>query len=161
MPRMRKLSLLAVVVALAIASVSAGQRATAPNSPAPYDTERLARIDKLLQQYVDENRIPGAVALVLRDGQPAVRARGRLERQGGGPADGADTIFRIASQSKAITSVAILMLMEEGTLTLTDSGQPRSSRSFAEDHGGVTKSDAPALTPEPCPAKRPSPSRIC
>ena len=72
MPRMRKLSLLAVVVALAIASVSAGQRATPPNSPAPYDTERLARIDKLLQQYVDDNRIPGAVGLVLRDGAPDV-----------------------------------------------------------------------------------------
>ena len=119
MPRMRKLSLLAVVVALAIASVSAGQRATPPNSPAPYDTGRLARIDKLLEQYVDDNRIPGAVGLVLRDGRPMYeRAVGWSDKESSRKM-ATDTIFRIASQSKALTSVAILILMEEGALTLT------------------------------------------
>jgi CubicO group peptidase (beta-lactamase class C family) len=119
MPRMRKLHLLAVVVALAMASVSAGQRATTSSSDNGVATDRLARVDKLLQQYVDDNRIPGAVGLVLRDGRPMYeRAVGWSDKESSRKM-ATDTIFRIASQSKALTSVAILILMEEGALTLT------------------------------------------
>ncbi len=82
--------------------------------------DRLARLDRLLQQYVDENRLGGAVALVLRDGRPAYeRAVGWRDKEAGRSMT-PDTIFRIASQSKAITSVAALMLMEEGRLGLGD-----------------------------------------
>jgi CubicO group peptidase (beta-lactamase class C family) len=117
MPRMRKLHLLAVVVTAAITSVSAGQR-SAPASEAGVATDRLARIDKLLQQYVDDSRIPGAVGLVLRDGRPMYeRAVGWSDKESSRKM-ATDTIFRIASQSKALTSVAILILMEEGALTL-------------------------------------------
>jgi CubicO group peptidase (beta-lactamase class C family) len=116
---MRKLNLLAVVFALAIASLAAGQRAATPaRTEAGVATDRLGRIDKLLQQYVDDNRIPGAVGLVLRDGHPIYEgAVGWSDKESSRKMTN-DTIFRVASQSKALTSAAILILMEEGALTL-------------------------------------------
>ncbi|HEV8148954.1 MAG TPA: serine hydrolase domain-containing protein, partial [Gemmatimonadales bacterium] len=91
--------------------------------PAPrlgFAPDRLARIDRLLQQAVDSNRIAGAVALVLRDGQVAYeKAVGWADKEAGRRMT-TDAIFRIASQSKALTSVAILSLIEEGKLSLGD-----------------------------------------
>lgn len=85
-----------------------------------FSVERLARIDRVLQQYVDESRIAGAVALVMQDGRPVYeRAVGWSDKEAGIRMV-TDTIFRIASQTKAITSVAILSLLEEGKLTLGD-----------------------------------------
>jgi CubicO group peptidase (beta-lactamase class C family) len=82
--------------------------------------ERLARIDRLFQQYVDEGRIAGAVALVLQDGKPVYdRAFGWSDKEAGRTMT-TDTIFRIASQTKALTSVAVLSLMEEGKIGLGD-----------------------------------------
>ena len=120
MPRMPNLRWIALCVAVAITTASAGQRParTAADSGV-VDAARLARIDKLLQQQVDDNRIPGAVALVLRDGRPIYeRAVGWSDKEAGRKMT-TDAIFRIASQSKALTSVAILALMEEGALMLT------------------------------------------
>lgn len=85
-----------------------------------FSAERLARVDKLLQQYVDENRISGAVGLVLRDGQPVYESAVGWSDKEAGRRMTADTLFRIASQTKAITSVAILSLLEEGKLNLGD-----------------------------------------
>ena len=88
--------------------------------PGTLSPERLARIDTVFQQYVDENRIGGAVGLVLQDGKVVYeRAAGWADKEAGAKMT-PDTIFRIASQTKAITSVAILSLMEEGKLNLTD-----------------------------------------
>jgi CubicO group peptidase (beta-lactamase class C family) len=82
--------------------------------------ERLARIDGLMQQYVDENLIAGAVALVLQNGKPVYyRALGWSDKEAGTRMQ-TDTIFRIASQTKAITSVAILQLQERGKLVVND-----------------------------------------
>jgi CubicO group peptidase (beta-lactamase class C family) len=87
---------------------------------AAWSNERLARIDRLFQQYVDENRIAGAVAQVLQDGRPVYeRAFGWSDKEAGRRM-ATDTIFRIASQTKAFTSVAILSLMEEGKIGLND-----------------------------------------
>jgi CubicO group peptidase (beta-lactamase class C family) len=77
-------------------------------------------VDRILQQYTEENRIPGAVALLLRDGKPAYeRTFGWSDKEGGRRMT-TDTLFRIASQTKAITSAAILILAEEGKLGLKD-----------------------------------------
>jgi CubicO group peptidase (beta-lactamase class C family) len=103
---------------------------TAPVAPSAPDravisrrglsAERLARVDRWLQQYVDENRLPGAVALVLRDGEPVYeRAVGWSDKEAGRRMT-TGTIFRIASQSKAITSAAVLALVEEGKVSVTD-----------------------------------------
>src|SRR5438270_9461425 len=82
--------------------------------------DRLKRVDRLLQEYTDQNRTAGAVALILEDGKPAYeRAFGWSDKEAGRKMT-TDTIFRIASQTKALTSVAILSLLEEGKIGLND-----------------------------------------
>jgi CubicO group peptidase (beta-lactamase class C family) len=69
---------------------------------------------------VDEGRVAGVVTLVARGGRIAhLEAVGQADREAGVPMR-ADTIFRIASMSKAVTSVAAMMLVEEGRLGLSD-----------------------------------------
>jgi len=107
---------------VALASPLAAQPARAPTGRVAngFSAERLARVDRFLQQYVDSNRVGGAVALVLRDGQVAYqKSVGWIDRESRRPMT-ADAMFRIASQSKAITSTAILMLIEEGKVALAD-----------------------------------------
>jgi len=85
-----------------------------------FSVERLARVDAVLDQYVNEGRVAGVVALVLRDGKPVYQhAAGWADKEAGRKMT-MDTEFRIASQSKALTSVAILQLMEQGKLTVND-----------------------------------------
>jgi CubicO group peptidase (beta-lactamase class C family) len=102
-------------------AVTATEAAKAAVSPsAALSAERLKRLDHFLQKYVDGNQIGGAVALVLRDGKPVYeRAVGWSDREAGRRMT-TDTIFRIASQSKAITSAAILALVEEGRVGITE-----------------------------------------
>ena len=83
-------------------------------------TDRIGRIDRLLQAYVDDNRISGAVALVLRDGRRVYEAAVGWSDKEAGRLMTPDAIFRIASQTKALTSVAILSLVEEGRIGLAD-----------------------------------------
>ena len=83
-------------------------------------SDRLLRIDRLFQSYVDESKLAGAVALVLRDGKPVYeKAFGWADKEAGRKMS-TDTIFRIASQTKAITSVAIMQLVEEGRIAVND-----------------------------------------
>ena len=115
------LAFAAFIAATAALTAQTAKPRTAVSSTALLPAERVERIDRALQRYVDENRIGGAVALVLRDGQPVYeRAVGWSDKEAGRRMT-TDTIFRIASQTKAITSTAILSLVEEGKLTLTDS----------------------------------------
>ncbi|HVF18038.1 MAG TPA: serine hydrolase domain-containing protein [Steroidobacteraceae bacterium] len=84
-------------------------------------TDRLARIDSLLQtRYLDTGRLPCAVTLVERRGQLAHHSTlgyMDVERQ---RAVQNDTIFRIYSMTKPLTSVAFMMLVEEGLVALDD-----------------------------------------
>lgn len=82
--------------------------------------ERLSRIDNMIQNAIDQNQIPGAVALVVRDGEIVYKkAFGMADNQAGRELQ-TDTIFRIASQTKAITSTAVMMLWEQGLFRLDD-----------------------------------------
>ena len=111
---------IATTIQAAVVLTAQSSARTAVASKAGLAPERVARIDRALQRYVDENRIAGAVALVLRDGQPVYeRAVGWSDKEAGRRMT-TDTVFRIASQTKAITSTAVLSLVEEGKLTLTD-----------------------------------------
>jgi CubicO group peptidase (beta-lactamase class C family) len=120
-----KTALLALLVVLTAAlaypaSQSIHPPAAAKQTASTFDRERLARVDRLLQQYVDEKRLAGAVALVLQNGKPVYeRAVGWSDKETGRRMT-VNTIFRIASQTKAITSAAILVLFEEGKVGLTD-----------------------------------------
>ena len=125
---MRILTAFAIAATLAITVPAAGPSTllgAGPSTmlgtgPGTFSPERLARIDKVLQQYVDDGRVAGVVGLVLQDGKPVYeRAVGWADKEAGTKM-APDTIFRIASQTKALTSVAILSLMEEGKIGLTD-----------------------------------------
>jgi CubicO group peptidase (beta-lactamase class C family) len=98
--------------------------AAAPETVRPeaagMSTERLQRLSRVLQEYVDARRLPGAVVLVSRNGKIVLHeAFGYRDVEADAPMR-KDTIFRIASQTKAIVSVATLMLQEEGKLLLSD-----------------------------------------
>jgi CubicO group peptidase (beta-lactamase class C family) len=111
---MRYAGLLALTLVLVSGAATSGQK-----SSSGVALDRLARLDELLQRYVDENRLAGAVALVLRDGKPVYeRAVGWSDKEANRKMT-PDTIFRIASQTKAITSAAALVLVEEGRLALS------------------------------------------
>ncbi|MFB6319433.1 serine hydrolase domain-containing protein [Saccharicrinis sp. FJH54] len=82
--------------------------------------ERLARIDSMLLFSMNEKQIPGAVALVARNGKIVYyKSFGMADAETGQPFE-RDGIFRIASQTKAITSTAVMMLWEEGKFSLDD-----------------------------------------
>jgi CubicO group peptidase (beta-lactamase class C family) len=101
---------------MALTAQAPPPRAAAPGS---FDPARAAVIDRGLQRYVDSDRVAGVVALVLQDGQVVYeKALGWADKEAGRRMT-PDTIFRIASQTKALTSVAILQLVEEGALGFT------------------------------------------
>jgi CubicO group peptidase (beta-lactamase class C family) len=91
----------------------------APES-AGMSPERLNRIDKVIKEYIDKKWTNGAVAMIVRNGKiiyykgfgyDDIETKKPLQK---------DAIFRIASQTKAITSVAVMILYEEGKLLLDD-----------------------------------------
>ena len=83
-------------------------------------SSRLERLTEVMQTYVDQGKLGGAVTLVARNGKVAyLQAFGKLDPTTGA-AMPADAIFRIASQTKAVTSVAVMILFEEGKLLLGD-----------------------------------------
>ncbi len=111
---MFRIRLLIALVAVAIAPATPALQT--PSSGLVAD--RVAVIDRGLQRYVDDNRVAGIVALVLQDGKPIYeKAFGWSDKEAGRRMT-PDSIFRIASQTKALTSVAILQLIEEGRLSL-------------------------------------------
>ena len=108
----------ALALSLLAATPVAAQRSTAPALGSGFEPARLRRIDGFLQSYADSNRIAGGVALVLRDGKVVYeRAFGFADREANRRM-APDALFRIASQTKALTSVAIMMLIEEGRIAL-------------------------------------------
>lgn len=82
--------------------------------------ERLARIRTAMQRYVDRNVVPGVVTLVARRGRVVYfDAAGYRDAETKAPMT-TDTIFRIASMTKPIASIALMMLYEEGHFLLSD-----------------------------------------
>jgi CubicO group peptidase (beta-lactamase class C family) len=83
-------------------------------------TERLARIDNTVQEYINKKWLNGAVAIIYKDGKLAYyKAFGIDDADKKTPMQ-KDAIFRIASQTKALTSVSIMILYEQGKLLLDD-----------------------------------------
>src|SRR6185437_12793425 len=82
--------------------------------------ERLARIHDAMQRHIDAHDISGAVTLVARKGQIAwFQSQGLMDIDANKPMQ-KDATFRVFSMSKPVTGVAILMLLEEGKVRLTD-----------------------------------------
>jgi CubicO group peptidase (beta-lactamase class C family) len=111
---------LAALVALSLLAPLA--RAESPATPESLgiSSERLARLRAAMQRYVAEGRAAGIVTLVARNGRVVHHeAFGKADLEAGRPM-AKDSIFRIASQTKAITSTAVMMLVEEGRIGLGD-----------------------------------------
>jgi CubicO group peptidase (beta-lactamase class C family) len=83
-------------------------------------SERLTRIDAMAQRYVDEKKLAGLVTLVARQGQVVHFSTHGVQDLETGVPMGPDTIFRIYSMTKPITTVALMMLYEEGKFQLRD-----------------------------------------
>src|SRR4051795_149344 len=85
-----------------------------------FDADRLRRIDRHFERYVDDGRLPGYLALVARHGRIAhVASAGKRDLETGAPVE-LDTLWRIYSMTKPITTVAAMMLWEEGAFELKD-----------------------------------------
>jgi CubicO group peptidase (beta-lactamase class C family) len=83
-----------------------------------FDPARLARIDAFVKaRYLDSGKLPHAQLLIARDGRIAHFSHQGAAREGGAPVD-ESTLFRIASMTKPITSLAFMMLLEEGLVAL-------------------------------------------
>lgn len=122
---MKNLSILLLFVSF----IGLGQTKSRQNSPAltvasptsvGLSPERLSRIDAMIQEAVDNKVIPGAVILISRNGKIAHQKAFGIKDAENGLAFKTDDIFRIASQSKAITTTAAMMLWEEGKFRLDD-----------------------------------------
>jgi CubicO group peptidase (beta-lactamase class C family) len=113
------LAALVLVVSASLASAQALTPAATPESVG-LSSARVARLGSVMKEYADARKVAGLVTLVARHGKVVqFEAYGKQDLENDLPMQ-KDTIFRIASQSKAVTSVAILMLMEEGKLLLND-----------------------------------------
>ncbi|MDB5579706.1 MAG: serine hydrolase [Bradyrhizobium sp.] len=153
-----------VAAALAVALVTAGAHEVCAQSPAPssqsppaptFSRAALDRIADTIRNEVDTGKIPGAILLIQQHGKPvyfeSFGVRDPETRQPMTP----DSIFQIYSMSKAVTSVAAMMLVDDGKLSLDD---PVSKyiRSFADTKVGVDLSDEAGQYPLRLePLKRP------
>src|SRR5262245_25499374 len=108
----------AIFVTVLLSATLHAQRPPALPHDGMFDPARAPIIDRALQRYVDTDRIAGIVALVMQDGQVVYeKALGWSDKEAGRRMT-TDTIFRIASQTKALTSTAIMQLVEDGSLAL-------------------------------------------
>lgn len=106
-----------------------------------FDVDRLQRLTTVFQSHVNSGRLPGAVALISRHGKIAyLRAVGYQDREKR-IAMTPDSIFRIASMTKPITTVAAMMLVEEGKLDLAAPVSQYLSE-FKDVQVGVEKRDS-------------------
>jgi CubicO group peptidase (beta-lactamase class C family) len=141
--RFRRLGAALIVAALTIAAVP-----DAKPEDVGLSSERLHRITELIERYVDAKQIAGAVTVVERRGRIAhFEATGLMDIEHHTPMR-KDAIFRMASMSKPVTGVAILMLVEDGKVRLNDPVS-RFIPEFKETKVAVEKPG-----PAPAPAAR-------
>ena len=114
-----KLTMATLAIQVCVVSLHAESlQAVARPAEVGFDAGRLQRLTTVFQSYVDSGRLPGAVVLISRNGSIAyLRAVGYQDREKQ-IAMTPDSIFRIASMTKPIITVAAMMLVEEGKLDL-------------------------------------------
>lgn len=93
---------------------------TAEQSVSGILADRLTKLDQMLTDAVRDDQVPGLVAMIVKDGQIVYHEAKGLADVGLNQRMSKDQIFRIASQTKAITSTAVMMLWEEGKFRLDD-----------------------------------------
>ena len=143
MPRtsrsLRLFRVLGLTLTIASTVVGAGLPQTVPEAVG-MSTDRLQHVDTIFEGYVNDGRLPGAVVLIARKGEVAhLGAYGWSDVDDRKPMT-EDAIFRIASQTKALVSVGIMMLQEEGRLLINDH-LDRYLPEFAETTVAIENSD--------------------
>jgi CubicO group peptidase (beta-lactamase class C family) len=116
----RSAALLLVLSLAGPALVAAQSLPSAPPESLGFAPDRLARMDAMVDKYVKEQKLPGVITLIMRDGKVAhLKSHGYADVEAQVPL-GPTNLFRLASMSKAMTSVAVMILVEEGAITLAD-----------------------------------------
>src|ERR1700676_3509140 len=149
---------IAAALALLILAIIAGQpSAGCAESPSPspvaasFSRARLQRVGDYIRNEIATGKIPGAIVLIQQHGQPVYFENFGVRDVATRLPMTADTIFRLYSMSKPITSVAAMMLVEDGKLRLDDS-VAKYIPTFADAKVGVEKPDEsgkPTLKLEP------------
>jgi CubicO group peptidase (beta-lactamase class C family) len=149
-----RLQALAVAAMFFVAVTITFAESSAPGEQPRSASAGLARIDAYLKKEIAENKIPGAVILIQRHGRTEYFKSFGLRDPATWQPMTADSIFRIYSMSKPITTVAAMMLVEDGKLRLDD---PLSKYipAFADVKVGVEKTDNGDVALELVPTKRP------
>jgi len=119
---LRPVKALAMLIAAAIVGLSSAASAESSASPArTFSASGLERVGDDIRNEVATGKIPGAIILIQQHGQPVYFEKFGVRDVATGSPMTADTIFRLYSMSKPITSVAAMMLVEDGKLRLDDS----------------------------------------
>ena len=114
------LAALAVVVALATSAALTASLPLAAPEAVGLSKERLHRVHELVERHMKAGEITGAVMLVARKGQVAyVDVAGTMDKEGRRPMR-RESVFRLASMTKPVVGVAVMMMLEEGRLRLDD-----------------------------------------
>lgn len=116
----RQYALLLILSVFTTANIQAQDFREVRPSRLGIDAERLENLDSNLQSYIDNEQVAGSVTLILRDGRIAYSSAKGMQNREAGIAMEMDSIFRIASQTKAIISVGIMILHERGDLLISD-----------------------------------------
>jgi CubicO group peptidase (beta-lactamase class C family) len=118
--KMRRLVFPAAMVAALVAVGIGAAPAVSKGEGVGMSSERLNRIRPLIQSHIDGHDFSGAVTLVARKGKVVHFEAHGLADIDAKKAMSKDTLFRLASMTKPVTAVSILMLLEEGKLVLSD-----------------------------------------
>lgn len=112
--------ILALTVGFSLLATLVAEVATAERAASGFAAERLERIDDALQGYVDRKEVAGIVGLIARSGKVVYhKSFGSRDVSAKAPMSN-DTIFRIASMTKPITTVGLMQLWEQGRFQLRD-----------------------------------------
>ena len=141
----------ALALLLSAIAVGAGNAQSPVAAPSSFAPDKLDRVGDYIRNEIATSKIPGAIILIQQHGQPVYFENFGVRDVASKRPMTADTIFRLYSMSKPITSVAAMMLVEEGKLSLDD---PVSKYipAFADVKVGVEKRDEhekPSLVLEP------------
>src|SRR6202163_1935557 len=112
--------LFATTLALAAVPLIAGSVPIAKPEEVGMSSDRLKRINQMIQRRIDAGDMTGAVTIVARKGKVVhLEAQGLMDVESKKPM-AKDTMFRVASMTKPVTGLAIMMMIEEGKVRLTD-----------------------------------------
>lgn len=157
---LRRLLLLGFTLCLVSFSPLSGLAGELPKGDARaagFDPDRLARIQKLFDESTARREVAGGVALIARHGKVvSLVTSGQSDAEEGKPIE-ADTIFRIASMSKPITSTAVMILVDDGKLKVTD---PVSKYLPEFEHARVLKKREAGSATDSAPATVPAEREI-